>query len=192
MPKCVLKRDVTNKAKSLKEIALFSTMMKTTLGLAAAMGIASMAAAQEVALPTGDIVLTVTGEIDVTNAEGTLVFDYDALAALDAETFETTTIWTEGLHSFQGVSLKTLTDLLGTKEGTLLATAINDYTVEIPISDAVEGGPIIAYLMNDKEMSVRDKGPLWVIYPYDSSADYRSEVVYSRSIWQLDRIEVVK
>jgi hypothetical protein len=192
MPKCVLKRDVSNKAKSLKEIALFSTMMKTTLGIVSAMGIASIAAAQEMTPPTGDIILTVTGEIDVTNAEDALVFDYDALAALDAETFETTTIWTEGLQSFQGVSLKTLTDLLGTKEGTLLATAINDYTVEIPVSDAVEGGPIIAYMMNDREMSVRDKGPLWVIYPYDSSADYRSEVVYSRSIWQLDRIEIVK
>ena len=40
-------------------------------------------------------------------------------------------------------------------------------------------------------MSIRDKGPLWVVYPYDSSADYRTEVIYSRSIWQLDRIEVV-
>jgi hypothetical protein len=40
-------------------------------------------------------------------------------------------------------------------------------------------------------MSVRDKGPLWVIYPYDSD-DYRSEVIYSRSIWQLDRLEVVQ
>ncbi len=192
MPECVGPHNMSNKAEPLKEIALFGTLIKTTLGLVTAMGIASIAAAQDVALPTGDIVLTVTGEIDVTNAEGALVFDYDALAALDAETFETTTIWTEGLNSFQGVSLKTLTDLLGTKEGTLLATAINDYTVEIPVSDAVEGGPIIAYLMNDKEMSVRDKGPLWVIYPYDSNADYRSEVVYSRSIWQLDRIEVVK
>ena len=192
MPECIDAHNMPNKAKSLKEIALFGTLIKTTLGLVTAMGIASIAAAQDVALPTGDIVLTVTGEIDVTNAEGALVFDYDALAALDAETFETTTIWTEGLNSFQGVSLKTLTDLLGTKEGTLLATAINDYTVEIPVSDAVEGGPIIAYLMNDEVMSVRDKGPLWVIYPYDSNADYRSEVVYSRSIWQLDRIEVVK
>ena len=192
MPECIDTHNMPNKAKSLKEIALFGTLIKTTLGLVTAMGIASIAAAQDVALPTGDIVLTVTGEIDVTNAEGALVFDYDALAALDAETFETTTIWTEGLNSFQGVSLKTLTDLLGTKEGTLLATAINDYTVEIPVSDAVEGGPIIAYLMNDEVMSVRDKGPLWVIYPYDSNADYRSEVVYSRSIWQLDRIEVVK
>jgi hypothetical protein len=45
--------------------------------------------------------------------------------------------------------------------------------------------------MDGKTMSVRDKGPLWIIYPYDSSADYRTEVVYSRSIWQLDRIEAV-
>ena len=75
---------------------------------------------------------------------------------------------------------------------TLRATAINDYTVEIPVSDAVEGGPIIAYSVDGKPMSVRDKGPLWVIYPYDSGAQYRSEVIYSRSIWQLDRIEVVK
>jgi hypothetical protein len=96
------------------------------------------------------------------------------------------------VHRFEGVSLDVITDLLGVEEGTLLATAINDYTVEIPVADAVPGGPIIAYLMDGEEMSVREKGPLWVVYPYDSNADYRSEVVYSRSIWQLDRIEVVK
>ena len=38
-------------------------------------------------------------------------------------------------------------------------------------------------------MSRRDKGPLWVIYPYHDNIDYRSETIYSRSIWQLDRIE---
>ena len=171
---------------------MFEKLMKTTLGLVAATGLASIAAAQDIDQPKGEIILTVTGDIEVMNADGALVFDIEALAALDAEAFETTTIWTEGLNTFQGVSLKTLVDLIGAEEGTLLATAINDYTVEIPISDAVENGPIVAYLMNDMEMSVRDKGPLWVIYPYDSSADYRSEVVYSRSIWQLDRIEVVK
>ncbi|RYH00523.1 oxidoreductase, partial [Salipiger sp. IMCC34102] len=80
--------------------------------------------------------------------------------------------------------------LLEVDGGTLLATAINDYTVEIPVSDAVEGGPIIAYQMDGAEMQVRDKGPLWIVYPYDDTPEYRSEVIYSRSIWQLDRIEV--
>ena len=46
--------------------------------------------------------------------------------------------------------------------------------------------------MNGEIMSLRDKGPLWVIYPYDQNAAYRSEVTYSRSIWQLDRIEVTQ
>jgi hypothetical protein len=68
-------------------------------------------------------------------------------------------------------------------------TAINDYMIEVPVSDAVEGGPIIAFEMDGKPMSVRDKGPLWLIYPFDSNPDYQTEVFYSRSIWQLNRIE---
>jgi hypothetical protein len=37
-------------------------------------------------------------------------------------------------------------------------------------------------------MSLREKGPLWVIYPYDSDPAYRTEETYSRSIWQLNRL----
>ena len=41
-------------------------------------------------------------------------------------------------------------------------------------------------------MSVREKGPIWVIYPYDHDADYRTDTIFSRSIWQLDRIDVLR
>ncbi|GAB1477720.1 molybdopterin-dependent oxidoreductase [Paracoccaceae bacterium] len=145
--------------------------------------------AQDAASGQKEVLLTVSGEIDAAGAEA-LTFDREALMAMPATTIETSTIWTDGVHSFTGVALSDLTGPLGVDGGTLLATAINDYTVEIPVTDAVAGGPIIAYLMDGAEMSVRDKGPLWIIYPYDSSAEYRSEVIYARSIWQLDRIEV--
>jgi hypothetical protein len=147
--------------------------------------------ANDLAAPEGEVILTVTGLIDVTNVEGTAQFDLAMLEALDSTIVETSTIWTEGNHVFQGVALAVLVEKLGIEGATLKATAINDYTVEIPLSDAVVGGPIVAYKMDGNTMSVRDKGPLWVVYPYDSNADYRSEVVYSRSIWQLDRIEAV-
>ena len=39
-------------------------------------------------------------------------------------------------------------------------------------------------------MSVRDKGPLFIIYPFDESEDLRSERYYSRSAWQLKHLEV--
>jgi hypothetical protein len=132
----------------------------------------------------GDTILTLTH-----NGQ-TQSFDREALAELGTQTIETTTIWTEGTQTFEGVSLHRLAQEIGVTEGKFLATAINDYTVEIPLSDAVEDGPILAMTMNGAEMSVRNKGPLWVVYPYDAKADYRTEVVYSRSIWQLDRIEV--
>ena len=147
--------------------------------------------ANDLAAPTGEVILTVTGLIDVTNVEGSAQFDLNMLEELDSTIVETSTIWTEGTNVFQGVSLAVLVDRLGIEGSNLNATAINDYAVEIPLSDAVAGGPIVAYKMDGNTMSVRDKGPLWVIYPYDSNADYRSEVVYSRSIWQLDRIEAV-
>ena len=51
-----------------------------------------------------------------------------------------------------------------------------------------DGGPIIAYERNGKEMSVRSKGPLWIVYPYDSNPSYKTEAIYSRSIWQLEGI----
>ncbi|HBR38321.1 MAG TPA: oxidoreductase [Sulfitobacter pontiacus] len=160
--------------------------------LAFAVIVALPVSAKDLSVPEGDVILTVSGPLETTNVNGTAQFDLEMLEALDATTFETSTIWTEGEHSFIGVSLAVLADWLGLEGDRLRATAINDYAVEIPLTDAVEGGPIVAYRMDGDIMSVRDKGPLWIIYPYDSNADYRTEVVYSRSIWQLDRIKVVE
>ncbi|GAA6200274.1 molybdopterin-dependent oxidoreductase [Aquicoccus sp. SU-CL01552] len=148
--------------------------------------------AGELAAPEGDVILTVTGAITTTNDGDSARFDLGMLEALEDRSIETATIWTEGTKLFQGVSLSTLVDTLGIEGDRLRATAINDYTVEIPLSDAVEGGPMIAYRMDGEVMSVRNKGPLWIVYPYDGNSDYRTEVIYSRSIWQLDRIEAVE
>ncbi|MGR3622222.1 molybdopterin-dependent oxidoreductase [Pseudophaeobacter sp.] len=112
------------------------------------------------------------------------------LQALGAESFETATIWTKGQQEFTGVSLAQLATEFGLTEGVLQARAVNDYMVEVPLADAVQGGPIIAYERNGKPMSLRSKGPLWLVYPYDSNPAYQNEIIYSRSIWQLDRLTV--
>ena len=171
---------------------MLTRLAKTALGLTIALALSVSASAQDIPAPSGTPLLTLSGDIGTTNVGDTLVLDADSFAALGTVTVETSTIWTDGVNSFEGVPLKTIVDLVGADDGQLLASAINDYTVEIPVSDAVENGPIVAYRFNGNEMSVRDKGPLWIIYPYDQSAEYRTEVTYSRSIWQLDRIEVVR
>lgn len=120
------------------------------------------------------------------------VFDMEALVSMGPVEISTTTIWTEGVQTFTGVPLNTFLAEVDVTDGALKATAVNDYAVEVPIKDAVEGGPIIAYLNNGEPMSVRDKGPLWIVYPFDSDPKYQTEVIYSRSIWQLDRLEAIE
>ncbi len=119
-------------------------------------------------------------------------YSCEQLEALSATKFKTSTIWTDGIHSFTGVSLLDLAKELGVENGSFIAKAINDYSVRIPVSDATRNGPIIAYKKDGEKMSVRNKGPLWIIYPYDNNAKYQSEVIYSRSIWQLDSLKVTQ
>lgn len=163
------------------------------LGALAALALlpASFAAA-ELAAPTGEVVLTVSGLIGTTNGDGTATFDMAMLEALPVTEFVTATIWTDGPQTFTGVSLHDLLAAVDASGGNVHATAINDYAVDIPAADAVAGGPIVAYRLNGETMSVRDKGPLWIIYPFDLVPEYQSEVTYSRSIWQLDRIEIME
>lgn len=131
-----------------------------------------------------DPVLTVTaGGVETT-------YTLEDLRAMPASSFETSTIWTEGVQEFTGVSLHDFLNMLDTEGSTLHATAINDYSVQIPMSDAAPGGPIIAYAQNGAEMPRRNKGPLWILYPYDSAPEFQTETYFSRSIWQLDRLAI--
>jgi hypothetical protein len=166
-----------------KMTAFLRTVLATTF-------VATASIAQALDPVSGEVVLTVSGAISETNAGDAAEFDLAMLEAMETVTVETTTIWTDGVQTFVGVPLVALLAKVGAEGDMLRASAINDYAVEIPASDAVDGGPIVAYLRNGEPMSVRDKGPLWVVYPFDAVTEYQSELIYSRSIWQLDRIEV--
>ena len=62
--------------------------------------------------------------------------------------------------------------------------------VDIPVEDAQRFDLIVARLLDDQPMAVRDKGPLFTIYPFDAREELRNAVYYSRSAWQLRTIEV--
>lgn len=145
----------------------------------------------ELAAPEGDIILTVKGDLAVSNTdEGWAEFDRDLLASLGEESFETHTIWTEGSNTYTGVSLLTLVEALGIEEGDFTAYALDDYHIELPLSDAVENGPILAYDVDGEPISIREKGPIWVMYPFDDNNDYQDELYYARSIWQLTVLDL--
>ena len=87
---------------------------------------------------------------------------------------------------------RALLDSLGADGTKIVATALNNYSVEIPIDTITDEAPIVAYHIDGETFSRRDKGPLWIVYPYDSSEDYRTELVFGWSIWQLAKLSIVK
>lgn len=146
----------------------------------------------EMAAPTGEVILTVDGSVTATNADGAAQFDIDMLKALPVSGFDTTTTWTEGMHRFDGVPLKALLDAVGGEGTKITATALNDYAVEIPMDAITDDAPIVAYHIDGETFSRRDKGPLWIVFPYDSSPEYQTELVYGWSIWQLSKLTIAE
>lgn len=150
----------------------------------------SAAPGSAVEAPAGPALLTISGAIGVTNRDQTLVLDRAAFEALPMTTVKTETPWTEGMAIFEGVPLKSLLDLAGATGKQVHAIALNDYAVDVPIEDAANPQVIVAYRMNGETMRVRDKGPLWLIYPLSDDPTLRNEATHSKMIWQIKVLDI--
>ncbi len=157
---------------------------------AAALLLTSPASALDV--PKDGVVLTVMGAIDDTNATDRAEFDMPMLKALEGRSGSMETPWTEGTTRFDGPLLRSVLEAVGAHGRTLRITALNDYSAEVPIGDATDFDTILAITMNGKPMSIRDKGPIFMIYPFDSNPELYNEKYFSRSVWQIKSIEVVE
>lgn len=167
---------------------------RRTLGLFA-LGTAAIAApgtraADGLPTPAGKPVLTVSGRIGIFNKGETAEFDLAMLEALGTDQFTTTTPWYSGPVLFEGVRMQRLMQAVGATGQSVTAVALNDYVTELPINDFVTYGTMLALKRNGNYMLVRDKGPLFIVYPYDSNPDLKHHRFYSRSAWQVVRIIV--
>jgi hypothetical protein len=141
--------------------------------------------------PTGPVLLTLTGKLRSPNDGALAQFDMAMLERLPQTSFTTRTPWYSQPRKFTGPLLRDVLSAAGAHGSLLRAVALNDYWVELPIDDAAQFDVIVARLLDDKPMAVRDKGPLFVIYPFDSRPDLRNPIHYGRSAWQLRTIEVL-
>lgn len=136
--------------------------------------------------PRPSIVLTVSG----VGVKDEVRFDMAMLAALPQRSFTTHTPWYPAARKFTGPLLRDVLAAAGARGRVIEAIAINDYKVDIPIEDALGHNLIVARLLDDKPMLLRDKGPLFIIYPFDADRQLRSSLFYSRSAWQLKALRI--
>ncbi len=173
--------------------------MDTMIGRRRMLGIAALLAATSMrgqtshaaaADPAGKPILTVTGKIKLPNHDGPAVFDRAALEGLGMTGFETSTPWYNVPVRFDGVLMSRLLDAIGAYGDRLTAYALNDYQTDIPVEDVRRFGAILALKRDGQYMPVRDKGPLFIVYPYDSDPELKSQRYYTRSAWQVNRLNI--
>lgn len=160
---------------------------RSFLGIAvfASIYIAALSAAPP-ARAQGDVLLTV---LDTATGRE-ITFDRDQLDALPRHTLDTHTSVTDGVNHFEGPLMR---DVLAAAQVTgteILATALNDYEVSIPLSDFEQFDVIAATEMDGKALTPRDKGPIWIVYPRDDHAELQDIRFDYRWVWQLSRIEI--
>jgi hypothetical protein len=149
-----------------------------------------MAGAGSLSSPTGPVVLTVTGRITNTNAGKSAEFDMAMLEALPGRTAKVTTPWAEGVNAFQGPLTRAVLEAVGAQGTKLKVTALNDYSADVPAEDFIKFDVILALKKNDAYLPVRNQGPIFVIYPFDTNLGLYNEVYFGRSVWQVKSIEV--
>ena len=136
------------------------------------------------------MILTVSGDITNTNADGAAEFDLEMLEALPGRETTIETPWYSSAKMFSGPLISALLETVGAGEGGLIVTALNDYAADIPRGDVEDYPVILATRIDGQRMSVRDKGPGFVVYPFDVDPDLYNEVIFGRSVWQVASIEV--
>jgi len=140
--------------------------------------------------PAGEVILTVDGAIANTTDGKQAQFDLAALEALGLTAVETSTPWTDGVIRYEGVLARDLLKHVGANGTKLVATALNDYLADIPISDLTDYDVILAVKANGEYLPIRDKGPIFIVYPLDSDPALLNNTIYSRCVWQLARLTV--
>lgn len=160
---------------------------------ALALGVATVPlvhAGSPLAVPVGKPILSISGRISSVNRDDAAVFDLGMLEALGTDSFETKTPWYSGVVRFEGVRMQRLMEVVGALGESVTAVALNDYTTELPTADFQRYGVLLATKRDGVYMPVRDKGPLFIVYPYDSRPELRAQQYYSRSAWQVAKLVV--
>lgn len=112
-----------------------------------------------------------------------------AFDALPQHSIVTQTPWTEGKHTYSGVLLRDLVRYAGLRGAEIKVAAINDYWATLPLSDAEHYPVLLASARDGQPLTLRTKGPLWVIYPLSDYPELDRELYHSRMVWQVNTVE---
>lgn len=121
-----------------------------------------------------------------------ITLDEAALAALPQVEFETATPWTLGTHRYRGPTLKSVLAQQQVDSASAIdVAALNGYQQRVDLSLFAKVPLTLVRDQDDKPLTRRNKGPLWLLVPLSAHPDMDVSAIHNNMVWQVIRIEVV-
>lgn len=121
-----------------------------------------------------------------------ITLDEAALAALPQVEFETATPWTLGTHRYSGPTLKSVLAQQQVDSASAIdVAALNGYQQRVDLSLFAKVPLTLVRYQDDKPLTRRNKGPLWLLVPLSAHPDMDVSAIHNNMVWQVIRIEVV-
>lgn len=154
---------------------------------------ASIQPGDPIAAPTGEVILTVSGAISVTNtAENTLQLDMATLEKFGLVKYAINDPWLNAYNTYTGVLMSDFLKVIGAdpKATQVHIVALDDYQVDIAIADIQKWPVLLATQVNGAAMDVANNGPTRIIFPFDQYKDIDLVLYKDLSIWNIATLEV--
>ncbi|CAG9298005.1 putative pterin-binding protein [Celerinatantimonas diazotrophica] len=137
------------------------------------------------------IILTISGHIRPTLSVRKVNFTLNDLQKFPQYIYKTTNRWVDKPHQYKGPLLADILKSVHAESPRLTLVALNDYRVNMDMSKVIKYKPILAWSDDGKTMTVRDRGPLWLMFPLDSYPKaLKNTGMNTYMIWQLRKIIV--
>ncbi|MFM5717978.1 hypothetical protein [Aeromonas caviae] len=121
-----------------------------------------------------------------------ITLDEAALAALPQVEFETATPWTLGTHRYRGPTLNSVLAAQQVDSASAIdVAALNGYQQRVDLSLFAKVPLTLVRYQDDKPLTRRNKGPLWLLVPLSAHPDMDVSAIHNNMVWQVIRIEVV-
>ena len=121
-----------------------------------------------------------------------ITLDEAALAALPQVEFETATPWLLGTHGYRGPALKSVLAAQQVDSASAIdVAALNGYQQRVDLSLFAKVPLTLVRYQDDKPLTRRNKGPLWLLVPLSAHPDMDVSAIHNNMVWQVIRIEVV-
>jgi len=135
--------------------------------------------------------LAFTANLTITDGAESIVLGRSELEAFPQSTVVTSSPYFDGEETFSGPTLTRVLEPLDVSgERNVTLKALNDYTVTGPLREILSLDAIVATRRNTKIMSVRDRGPFWIILPLSTRPELDDENFHRYMVWQLNGIEL--